>query len=277
MRGRGRHGSTSPPRSRARRASSTARTPTRCTKRSTCKALRESSRSSITSGLRRGVPYAPETMSKSAASSYTILADCRWFTGRTTIPRTAIPTVSFACAGGCTHRRTGLHPQELGNRDEMVAFAFECFHDEARRSDVGASIAGARRYLRSRADDAAVAVVECDDGAVARVTQNARSDHMGRRILPVVRERHRPHHRRIAELAHFVEHQPIARTKRRPHDARMLLRRCVDCGIGPLEGAAQPAGIVEDQMAVTPGVIADRIAVGGFELHYAGIRRDGAP
>ena len=102
----------------------------------------------------------------------------RSFIGRITIPATAIPTASSACAIGCTRNRAAAaaHLEEFRDRDETVTAPLERFDDQTRRFDVAAAVADVRRDVLPRADDAAVAVVQVDDRAVADVAEHARGD-----------------------------------------------------------------------------------------------------
>ena len=112
--------------------------------------------------------------------------------------------------------------------------------------------------------------------AIADVAQDPRRDDAGGRIFPVVRERYGPHHRRVAQFAHLVEHEPIPRAKRRPHDARVNSSRRKNGLIGALERCAQADAVVQEQMAVTPGVVSNRIPRLHFTTYHTRICGDRA-
>ena len=130
--------------------------------------------------------------------------------------------------------------------------------------------------MHARAEEPAVAVVEIDDGTVAGIPQDSRSDHARRRELPIVCKRNRPHHGRVPQLAHFAEHEPVAAAKRRSHDPSVNSGSIEDCPIGAFEGPAKAALAVEHQVLVTPGVIANRVAVVHFTPHDIRIGRNRA-
>ncbi len=132
----------------------------------------------------------------------TIVAVCRSFTGRITIPITGMPTASFASRGRCMH--SALERQQLGNRHEAVSGVFELLDDQPGRRDVGRTVADVRVDMRLRAEHAAIAVVEHHDRAVTNVRNNSRCDNAGRRVFPIVCKRNGPHNRSVPQTARFI-------------------------------------------------------------------------